>query len=176
MDHEAVGAGAGGGEFVVGVGQVARVQGQATAADAVGQVIAQTSELFDAGVEFVAPLGGDRGPVLAGGGAVVGQLVQGLTDAGQRDAHALGDADEGHPPQGVALVAALVAGRAATTDEALAFVEVQGRDGHSGAFGDLADGEFLGERCHASQSRAGGLRWPNSWGVRPCRHGRAGVG
>ena len=144
LDHEAAGSGAGGGEFVVGVGQGAGVQGQAAAADAPGQVIAQADGLGDAGVEFVAPLGRDRGPVRACGGAVLGELFQGLADAGQGQAYALGDADEGHTAQGVAVVAALVAGGAAAVDEALAFVEVQGGDGHSGALGDLADGEFLG--------------------------------
>lgn len=102
----------------------------------------------DAGVEFVAPLGRDRGPVRACGGAVLGELFQGLADAGQGQAYALGDADEGHTAQGVAVVAALVAGGAAAVDEALAFVEVQCRDGHSGALGHLADGEFLGYGCH----------------------------
>lgn len=83
LDHEAAGAGAGGGEFVVGVGEGARAQGQAAAADASGQVVAQADELGDAGVEFVAPLGGDRGPVVAGGGAVLGEPFEGLADAGQ---------------------------------------------------------------------------------------------
>lgn len=109
VDHEAAGAGAGGGEFVVGVGQGARAQGQAAAADASGQVVAEADELGDAGVEFGAPLGRDRCPVGAGGGAVLGEAFEGLADAGQGDAHALGDADEGDAAQGVAVVAALVA-------------------------------------------------------------------
>lgn len=65
----------------------------------------------------------------------------------------MGDADEGDPAQGVAAVAALVAAGAAAVDEAFAFVEVQGRDGYSGAVGDLADGEFFGDGCHGSDFR-----------------------
>lgn len=154
LDHEAAGSGARGGEFVVGVGQGAGVQGQAAAADAAGEVVAQADELGDARVEFVAPLFGDGGPVGAGGGAVVGEGFEGLADAGQGHADALGDADEGDPAQGVAAVAALVAAGAAAVDEPLAFVEVQGGDGDSGAFGDLADGEFLGDGWHGAHLRS----------------------
>lgn len=70
----------------------------------------------------------------------------------------MGDADEGDAAQGVSVVAALVARGAAAVDEALAFVEVQGGDGHSGALGDLADGEFLGWACHGAQCR-GRVLW-----------------
>lgn len=156
FDHEAAGSGAVLGELVVGVGEGAGAQGQAAASDAVAEVVAQAGELGDACVEFVAPLGGQVGPVGAGGCAVVGELVQGLADAGQGDAHALGDADEGDPAQGVAAVAALVSAGAAAVDEAFAFVEVQGRDGHAGAFGDLADGEFLADGCHLAEFMRGG--------------------
>lgn len=83
FDQEVAGAGAGLGELVVGVGQGAGAQGQAAAADAVAEVVAQAGELVDACVEFVVPLLGEVGPVGAGGCAVVGQLVQGLADAGQ---------------------------------------------------------------------------------------------
>ena len=166
LDHESAWAGACCGEFVAGVGQCAGVQGQAAAADAAGEVVAQADELGDACVEFVAPALGDAGPVGAGGGAVVGEFLEGLADAGQGHADALGDADEGDPAQGVAAVAALVSAGAAAVDEALAFVEVQGGDGDSGAFGDLADGEFLGDGWHGAHPRSSVVAGCGGQGVR----------
>ena len=52
------------------------------------------------------------------------------------------DADEGDPAQGVAAVAALVAGRAAGPDQALRLVEVQRGDRDPGPRRQLADGEL----------------------------------
>jgi hypothetical protein len=55
---------------VVAVAQQAAVQGEAAAADAVGEAVAQPDELVDARVELVAPRGGQAGPVLPVGGSV----------------------------------------------------------------------------------------------------------
>src|SRR6266540_2883891 len=58
---------------------------------------------------------------------------------GQRDADPLGDADQRHAPERVAPVAPLVARGAAAGDQLLPFVEMQRRDGHPTARGELPD-------------------------------------
>ena len=71
------------------------------------------SQVQDAVVEVLAPAGRQPRPVLARRDAVGGQGGQRLADAGQRDAEPLRHPDERHAPQGLAGVAALVAGRCA---------------------------------------------------------------
>src|SRR4051794_28382888 len=107
-------------EAVVRVDEAAAVDGEASAADAPGEVVAQLLEAPDAVVELLAPLRREPLPVRAGRGAPVGQGVERGPDLGQRDAHALRDADERQPAQHLATEAALVAGRAAAGDQPLA--------------------------------------------------------
>jgi len=97
----------------------------------------------DAVVEVLAPAGGQFGPVLTGRDAVVGQCGEGLADACQWDAQALRHPDERDAPQRLAGVAALIAAGAAGMNEALALIEVQGRNGHSAAVRHLARREFV---------------------------------
>jgi hypothetical protein len=130
-------------EDVVRVGQDAAFQGEAAAADAVREVVAEAVELPDAFVQLRAPCLGEPGPVVPGGCAPLGELGERLADGGERDADALGGADEGDPAQGVTAVAALVARGAAAADQALGLVEVQGGDGGAAAGGELADRELV---------------------------------
>jgi hypothetical protein len=55
VGEEAAGAGPLVAEDVVWVGEGALAEGEAAAADAVGEVVAESLELFDAIVEFGAP-------------------------------------------------------------------------------------------------------------------------
>src|SRR5262249_30088353 len=106
------------GECVAGVGQCARLQAQAAAADAGCEVGAQALQVQDAVVEVLAPACGEFGPVLAGRHAIGGQGDQGLADAGERDAEALRHADECDPAQRLPCVSALIATGAPAGDEA----------------------------------------------------------
>src|SRR5271166_1377624 len=64
------------GQDVAGVGQGATAQAEAPAADAVGQVVAQSLQVHDAVVEILTPASGQPRPVLAGGDAVCRQRGQ----------------------------------------------------------------------------------------------------
>src|SRR5690606_36012904 len=131
-------------EAVALVDDLADTEGQAAAADASGQAVAQADQLLDAVVEVRAPGGRDRLPVALGGGAPLGQAIEFGLDLAQRDAHSLRDADEGDPAQHVARVAPLVSAGATTGDQALALVEVQGRHRDAAALRQLTGGQFLG--------------------------------
>jgi NAD(P)H-dependent FMN reductase len=124
-------------QLVVGVGQLAAVDGQAAASDAVGEVVAQLLQTADSLIECVLPAARQAFPVAAGGHPTVGEVPQHRGDVGQRDAHPLGNADEGDDAQRVTAVAALVAAGAPAGDEALAFVEVQRRNRDAAALGQL---------------------------------------
>jgi len=136
-------AGAVGGEHVVGIGECARSQAQATAAYAVGEIVAQPLQVQDPVIEVGAPASGQPGPVPAGRNPIGGQCGQRCTDTGQRNAQPVRHPDEGNPPQGVAAVAALVARRAAAGDQSLPLVEVQSRDRHAGPMGEFAGKQLL---------------------------------
>src|SRR6266542_2697059 len=122
------------GEPVVAVGEVAAVDRQAAASHAVGEVVAELLEMTDARVQLGLPASRQLFPVVAGRRAAIRQLGEGGADVGQRDADALGDADQRHAP-----VAPLVARGAAAGDQLLPFVEMQRRDGHPTARGELPD-------------------------------------
>src|SRR5690606_33850435 len=70
---------------------------------------------------------------------VLRQRGQRLADQLKRDTHPLPNPDEGHPPQRLGPVAALITGCAAALDEALRLVEMQRRDGDPGPCGHLPD-------------------------------------
>ena len=65
--EEAAGAWSFSGENAARVGEVAGAQGEAAAADALGEVVAQPLELVDSVVEPGPPAGGQVSPVFAGG-------------------------------------------------------------------------------------------------------------
>src|SRR6266542_1885520 len=127
------------GEPVVAVGEVAAVDRQAAASHAVGEVVAELLEMTDARVQLGLPASRQLFPVVAGRRAAIRQLGEGGADVGQRDADALGDADQRHAPERVAPVAPLVARGAAAGDQLLPFVEMERRDGHPTARGELPD-------------------------------------
>jgi hypothetical protein len=130
-------------EHVARIGQATPIDGQATAPDALGEIVTEVLELGDALVQVRPPLHREPGPVAAAGGAAITQAAQGLADLAQRDPHPLGGSNERHPTKDITLVAALIAGRSPTGDEAAGLVEMKGRNRHTAPRRDLADGELL---------------------------------
>jgi hypothetical protein len=141
-------AGALGGELVVPVDQAALGEGEAAAADAAGEPVAELLQLLDPLVEFLLPAVRGSLPERHGRRRVLGQEAEHLGDQRERDADRLGGADERDPAQRRAVIAALVAGGAAAVDEALALVEAQGGRGDAAAFGQFADGQLGGYGRH----------------------------
>jgi hypothetical protein len=135
-------AGAFGGQLVALVDQAALGEGEAAAADAAGEPVAELLQPGDALVEGFLPAVGGALPELHGRRRVLGQEVQDLADQRERDADRLRGPDEGDPAQRGAVVTALVTGGAAAVDQALALVEPEGGGGHSAALGQLSDGQF----------------------------------
>lgn len=134
-------------ELITWVGQRAVVDGQAAAADAAGEVVAELLETVNSLVQRCLPASGQSLPVGPGGGAAIRQLGKGRADVCQGDADALCDADKGHAAKHLAPVASLVAGGAPAADKTLSLVEVQCRDAHTAAGGDLANGELRPVPC-----------------------------
>src|SRR6266540_297706 len=117
-----------------------RVEQAAGALAVLGEpVVAELLEMTDARVQLGLPASRQLFPVVAGRRAAIRQLGEGGADVGQRDADALGDADQRHAPERVAPVAPLVARGAAAGDQLLPFVEMERRDGHPTARGELPD-------------------------------------
>src|SRR5580693_8279292 len=98
------------GEDVTRVRQLAQVKRQAPAANAAAQVVAKPLQAADLVVELGPPRLRQALPVPAGGRAPVRELVERGPDAGERNPDTLRGADERHPAQHLARVAALVAG------------------------------------------------------------------
>jgi hypothetical protein len=69
---------------VVGVQQPARLEGQAAAADAAVEPVAQALDELDLGVEARTPRPRQAGPVGLGRGAALGQGGEGVADLLQR--------------------------------------------------------------------------------------------
>src|SRR5690606_12266559 len=97
------------GGFVLAVVEAARRQREAPAADARVELIAQTLELGDAIVEQRAPRRRHLGPVGGGGGSLVREGRQRVTDLSEAQPELLGDPDERHAAQLVTVVAPLPA-------------------------------------------------------------------
>src|SRR5690606_3206082 len=123
----------------------AMLGGEAAAADAVGEACAQLLQLGDPAVKSGGPPGRHLGPVFLTRCPALRQAGQRGADLGQRDANLLADADDGDAAQHVTIIAPLVAGGAVAADEALAFVEVQRRDGNATAGCELSYSQFA--RC-----------------------------
>src|SRR4051794_31576246 len=106
------------GGAVAGVRQVAAVERQAAAADALGQAALQAPELGDPLVDPRAPRRREAVPVAAGRGAVGRQLGELGADLLEREADALSEDDEGDPPQDRARIAAVAGAGALGGDQA----------------------------------------------------------
>ena len=116
-------------EEVVGVHELAQAEGEASAPDAAAEAVPQVLQTGDALVQVVPPRGREPLPIATGRRAPIGQSIEGVLDAPERDADRLRRADERHPAQDLAREAPLVPGSARAADEALGLVEMQGRDG-----------------------------------------------
>ena len=89
-------------------------------------------------------------PVLAGRGASVGQRGDDLGDLAEREPHLLGDADERHPTDHLAVVSALAARRPLGVDQPLLLVEAQRRRGDARAPAEVADRQVVAARHRIS--------------------------
>lgn len=114
-------------ELIVGVGQPAALDGQAATSRAIGEVIAELLEMPYPLIKLRLPALGYPLPVMpgGGGGAAIRQQREHGSHVCQRDPYSLGNANQRHPPQ------------------ALTLIEVQRRDRHPAARGELPDGELL---------------------------------
>ena len=122
---------------------------EAAAPDASGEVVAQPLQEADLFVEPRPPLRRELGPVLAVGGAPLGQRSQGVADLGEAEPDPLGGLDEGDAAQHVGVVLTMTGGRALGVDQALVLVEPQRRRRDAGASCDRPDRKHL-DFNHAS--------------------------
>jgi len=76
-------------EDVAGVHEPAELEGEASAADASAEPVAQMLELRDLVVEILAPCRRQALPVPSSRRAVLGQLVKRFLDTAEGDAHTL---------------------------------------------------------------------------------------
>ena len=139
--HEKPGAGALRGERVMRVPERTSRHRQTSASYAAVQLISQFREPLDAVVQVCFPTGRQVAPVLGGGDPIVGKRRERVADAGQGNAQALRDFDDGDAAQNIAGVLALIAQGAGGLDEALRFVEMERRNRYSGALSDFANAE-----------------------------------
>jgi hypothetical protein len=141
---QVVGAGAEGGRFVVGVEEAAAVDGEAAAADACREAVAERLERFDALVDLGAPAAGEAFPVASGRRPLIREGVEGPLDLFEGDAGGAAGPDDGHAAEGRAPVAALVAAGALGLDQAALFIETERGGGDTAAGGELADRQLTG--------------------------------
>ena len=99
--------GAEAGGAIVGIGELAAVEREAAAADALGEARLQALQLGDPLVDAAAPGGGEPRPVRRVGDTVRGQLGELGGDLVEGEADPLGEDDEGDPAQHRARVAAV---------------------------------------------------------------------
>jgi S-adenosylmethionine:tRNA ribosyltransferase-isomerase len=128
---------------IPGVGELAAVERQAAAADALGEPALESLELGEPLLDARRPPGGEPGPVATGRHAIGGQLGQLGADLVERQPDPLGEDDEGDAPQHLAPVAAVAGARSLRADEAPLLVVAQRRGREAAAPRDLSDGEQL---------------------------------
>ncbi len=133
----------GGADAVPWIGELATVEGQAAAADAVREAGLQPLELDDPPLDPVAPCARQSGPVASRRDRVDGQLGELDSDLLEGEADALREHDERDPPQHRPAKAAVPRARAFGRDQPPFLVEPQRRCGHAAAPRDLADRQQL---------------------------------
>ena len=112
---------------VVRIVQRAFPEAQAAAADTAVQIVERALELGHLHFDPLADGAADPCPILAGGGAPLGQLAQLLRDLRQGEAQLLGDQRKGDAADVRAQEPALIAARADRMDDPLPFIEAHGR-------------------------------------------------
>ena len=114
---------------------------QTSASYAAIQLISQFREALDAIVQVCFPAGRQVAPVLGRGDPIVGKCSERIADAGQGNAQALRDFDDGNAAQNIARVLALIAQGAGGLDDVLRFVKMERRNRYSGALSNFTDAE-----------------------------------
>src|SRR4029079_96539 len=135
---------------VARVRQLAAVEREAAAADALRQPELEALELGDPLVDPRLPRRGEPRPVAPAGSVVRRELGQLVSDLVEGHAEALGEDDERDPAQHGAWIAPMPGARALRGDETALLVEPQRGRGDAAATGDFADRQDVG---HDSKSR-----------------------
>ena len=125
---------------VVGVVELASFQGEAAAADAFGQFVAERHEQPDPLVEFGVPAARESLPVALVGCPPGRERLESFADLVQGQPDALSYVDKGQATQHVAVIAPLVSSGPLRLDQPLALVKPESRRRHAGPGGCLADG------------------------------------
>lgn len=139
--QEVAGARAEGDRDVVGVPETAGVERQASAPDAVAEIVAQSRQHGDLVVETWSPSARQSRPVASCRCARRRERVEGVADLRQAETDALCHADEADAADHVGRVPAVPRRGSFGTDEALVLVEPEGGGREPTSIGHLADGE-----------------------------------
>src|SRR5690606_8640808 len=102
----------------------------------------------DARIEIHAPALRKPAPVCRVRRPPLRKSLESLRDGGKRDAKPLGRLDDGHAPQDVTRITALIAARPPARDQPLALVEMKGGDGDAAATCHLADAQLPLKSAH----------------------------
>src|SRR5918996_4230724 len=151
------------GGLVVGVQEPAGVDGQAAAADAGREPVAQRLERRDLPVEVVAPAAREPLPVAAGRGSVGGERCERAADPLEWYAGGSPGLDDRDAAKDGSVVAALVPARSVGGDQPLRLVEAEGRGGDAAAARDFADRQLVGHRLDLNHTLSSRLRWEWLW-------------
>ena len=131
------------GHTIAGIGELAAVEGEAPAADALGQTGLEAAELCDSLVDPGLPAPGEARPVAASRCSVTRKPRELDADLLECEPHSLREDDERDPAQDRSRIASMAGARPLGVDEPPLLVEAQGRCGHSATTGDLANREQL---------------------------------
>src|SRR5690606_10413117 len=116
-------------------------QPQASASEAVAELVARARQQQDALVDLEAHLPADLLPIAQGRRATLRQPRELLLDLGEREAELLGDQDEAHPADVGTEESPLVAACTQRLKQPLLLVIADRRDGDAGAGSQLARSE-----------------------------------
>src|SRR6185295_3329626 len=128
---------------VARIGQLAALEREAAATDALGEAGLQALELGEPFLDARRPLARQAGPVAPPRHVVRRQPGELGADLVQRQPDLLGEDDEGDAPQHRAWIPAMARAGALRADESLLLIETQRRGGDPAAPRHLADGEQI---------------------------------
>jgi hypothetical protein len=137
------------GDPVAGVRELAAVERETPAADALGEAGPEPLELGDPLVDPRPPSSGEPCPVAARRHAVGRELAELCADLVERQTDPLGEDDERDPPEDRTGIATMAGSRPRGGDQAPLFVEAQRRGRHPAPPRDLADRE---QRRHEEEA------------------------
>src|SRR5688500_13628323 len=157
-------------DAVSGIGELALLQGETAAADALRESLPQPFELGDAIVNPSGPPGRQLRPVGALRHAIVRALRQLHADLIEREADLLGEDDEGNPGAARPLIAAMARPCPLRCDQPAVLIEPQRGRGDAAAPRDLGDSEQIAHDCPSARAAGFPIR-----GVASRRNRRAGT-